>query len=59
VVRRPGASVTAEEIVTFVTERIARFNRPRWVHFLADLPKTSTGKVQRYKLRDTAREVPV
>ena len=49
---RPGASATAEEIVSFVTQRIAPFMRPRWVHFVSELPKTATGKIQRYKLRE-------
>jgi benzoate-CoA ligase len=49
---RPGESATADEIIAFVAQRIAPFMRPRWVHFASDLPKTATGKIQRYKLRE-------
>jgi benzoate-CoA ligase len=31
------------------------FKRPHWVDFLPELPKTATGKVQRYKLRDSSQ----
>ncbi len=32
-------------------DRLAPFKYPRWVEFLAELPKTATGKIQRFKLR--------
>ncbi|WP_345417844.1 acyl--CoA ligase family protein [Pseudonocardia xishanensis] len=48
-----GASVTEEEIVDFVRERIARFKVPRRIMF-GELPKTSTGKIQKFVLRDEA-----
>jgi benzoate-CoA ligase len=32
-------------------ERLPIFKRPHWIEFLPELPKTATGKVQRYKLR--------
>jgi benzoate-CoA ligase family protein len=32
-------------------DKLAPFKRPRWIEFIEDLPKTSTGKIQRYKLR--------
>jgi benzoate-CoA ligase family protein len=54
---RPGASATEDEIVAFVAARIASFMRPRWVHFTSELPKTATGKIQRYKLREALAEV--
>ncbi|OFW23180.1 MAG: 4-hydroxybenzoate--CoA ligase [Acidobacteria bacterium RIFCSPLOWO2_02_FULL_65_29] len=41
----------AAELQRFVRERLADYKRPRWVEFVADLPKTPTGKVQRFKLR--------
>ena len=41
----------AAEIQTFVKERIAPYKYPRWVEFREDLPKTATGKIQRFKLR--------
>jgi benzoate-CoA ligase family protein len=54
VVPRDGAAGTPElarELQEFVTSRLPVFKRPRWVEFLPELPKTATGKVQRFKLR--------
>src|SRR6266511_1291307 len=52
VVRLPGRSPAPSELVDFCRERMAAFKRPRQVVFVDDLPKTATGKIQRYKLRD-------
>jgi benzoate-CoA ligase family protein len=52
VVRLPGRGPRPEELVDFCRERLAAFKRPRQVVFVDDLPKTATGKIQRYKLRD-------
>ena len=52
VVLRSGASATPDEIGAFVAERVASFMRPRWVRIVGELPKTATGKIQRYKLRE-------
>jgi benzoate-CoA ligase len=41
----------AEELKGFVKDRIAPYKYPRWIEFVADLPKTATGKIQRFKLR--------
>ena len=51
---RPGARVTAEESIAFCRQRLAHFQCPRHVVF-AELPKTSTGKVRKYELRERAR----
>jgi fatty-acyl-CoA synthase len=48
-----GASVTEEEIVEHVKARLARFKAPKTVVF-GELPKTSTGKIQKFVLRDKA-----
>jgi benzoate-CoA ligase family protein len=40
------------EIVDYCKEKMAEYKRPRWIEFVAELPKTATGKVQRYKLRN-------
>ena len=48
---RDGASASAEEIVAFARDRLAHFKVPDAVEF-GPLPKTSTGKVQKYMLRD-------
>ncbi|HEV8307955.1 MAG TPA: benzoate-CoA ligase family protein, partial [Methylomirabilota bacterium] len=47
-----GASpALAEELQAFVKARIAPYKYPRWIEFVPDLPKTATGKIQRFKLR--------
>jgi len=50
VVLKQGTSVTKDELIEFVSERIARFKAPREILF-EELPKTSTGKIQKYILR--------
>lgn len=42
----------ANELKAFVKERLAPFKYPRWIEFVAELPKTATGKIQRFKLRN-------
>jgi benzoate-CoA ligase family protein len=42
----------ARELQDFVAERVGRYKRPRWIDFLQELPKTATGKLQRFKLRE-------
>jgi 2-aminobenzoate-CoA ligase len=46
-----GQPVTAEELQVFCKERIAPYKCPRVVEFREELPRTSTGKLQRYRLR--------
>ena len=41
----------AQELKDWVAQRIGGFKRPKWIEFVAELPKTSTGKLQRFKLR--------
>ncbi len=50
----PPSPDLARELQEFVVSRLPIFKRPRWVEFVDDLPKTATGKLQRYKLRETA-----
>jgi benzoate-CoA ligase family protein len=57
VVLRDGVVATPElpkDLQQFVRERLAEYKRPRWVEFLPELPKTATGKIQRFKLRELA-----
>ena len=51
---REGATVTAEELTEFCRERMARFKVPKRFIFEA-LPKTSTGKIQKFVLREKAK----
>ncbi len=52
---RPGASATAEELIAWCRERLAHFKAPRHIVF-QELPRTSTGKIQKYKLRAQIRD---
>jgi benzoate-CoA ligase len=47
-----GAGVAlADELKSFVKDKIAPYKYPRWIEFVGELPKTATGKIQRFKLR--------
>jgi fatty-acyl-CoA synthase len=53
---RPGARATAAEITDFCRENIARYKVPRHIVF-APVPKTSTGKIQKFRLREEAKRL--
>jgi acyl-coenzyme A synthetase/AMP-(fatty) acid ligase len=40
-----------KELQEHVKNQVAHYKYPRWVHFVTSLPRTVTGKIQRYKLR--------
>ena len=50
-----GQTLTADEVITWTRERLAHYKCPRHVVF-TEIPKTSTGKIQKFKLRDMARD---
>jgi benzoate-CoA ligase len=52
VVLKQGASATDAELKAFVKDKLAPYKYPRQIAFVADLPKTATGKIQRFKLRE-------
>lgn len=52
VVLRPGAEATADEIIAYCREKLARYKVPREVEFRKELPKTFIGKVLRRTLRE-------
>ena len=54
VVLRDGETATEDEIIAFARERLAHFKAPRGVTFVTELPKTATGKIQKFVLRDGA-----
>ncbi len=54
VILRPGASLTEDEVKAYCKGQIAHFKIPRYVKFVDAYPMTVTGKVQKYKMRDTA-----
>jgi len=53
---KPGEQASADDLIAFARDNLARFKCPRHVVF-ADLPKTSTGKIQKFKLRTMAEEI--
>lgn len=54
IVLKNGADASVkDELKDFVKERIGMWKYPRWIEVVDDLPKTATGKIQRFKLRES------
>jgi benzoate-CoA ligase len=51
----PPTEETASELKAFVKSRLAPYKYPRWIEFVPELPKTATGKIQRFKLRTACK----
>lgn len=58
VVAATGRDVDPAELDTFCRDRLAAFKRPRKVVVVSEIPKTATGKLKRYLLRDNAEQMP-
>jgi acyl-CoA synthetase (AMP-forming)/AMP-acid ligase II len=58
VVGKPGERATADEVIAFCQERLARFKCPREVRFLDGLPKSPVGKILRKELRAQLSATP-
>ncbi|HEY2925618.1 3-(methylthio)propionyl-CoA ligase [Piscinibacter sp.] len=56
VVKKPGAELTAEELLRFFDGRIAKWQIPDDVAFVSEIPHTATGKIQKLKLRDQFKD---
>jgi len=54
VVLRDGASATDDDLIVFARKHLAHFKAPRGVTFVGELPKTATGKIQKFVLRKGA-----
>jgi fatty-acyl-CoA synthase len=52
VVLKPGKHLEAGELIGFCRERMAHFKVPKSVEFIGTLPKTATGKIQKFALRE-------
>ncbi|MEY4211847.1 MAG: hypothetical protein RL458_72, partial [Pseudomonadota bacterium] len=52
VVLKPGQSASEADLKAFVKDRLAPYKYPRFIDFVSDLPKTATGKIQRFRLRE-------
>lgn len=55
VLKDKNAEVSVESLKDHVKEKIGKWKYPRWVHVVEDLPKTATGKIQRFKLRENIK----
>lgn len=58
VVRKAGAGVCAEDIMQFVSGRVAAYKKVRAVEFIAEIPKSPSGKILRRILKEKARSTP-
>ena len=54
VVLKSGQQASAEDLQAHVKSLLAPYKYPRWIAFVPELPKTATGKIQRFKLRAAA-----
>ena len=50
-----GSLELVKELKEYVKSKLAPFKYPRWIEFVGELPKTATGKIQRFKLRQKAK----
>jgi fatty-acyl-CoA synthase len=57
VVLKSGANATEAELIAFTRDRLAHFKAPHGVSFVTELPKTATGKIQKYVLRKGAAAI--
>ena len=51
VVLKKGQAASADDLKAHVKQQLAPYKYPRWIEFVDELPKTATGKIQRFKLR--------
>jgi fatty-acyl-CoA synthase len=51
---RPGSELTSEDVRAYCTGKIAHYKVPRYVRFTGEFPMTVTGKVQKFKMRETS-----
>ncbi|RYX98205.1 MAG: benzoate-CoA ligase family protein [Comamonadaceae bacterium] len=54
VVFKAGQTASMEDLKAHVKQQLAPYKYPRWIEFVGELPKTATGKIQRFKLRQPA-----
>ncbi len=54
---RDGATITRDDIAAYCSGRIAHFKIPRYIHVTDEFPMTVTGKIQKYRMRQTSIEL--
>ena len=55
---QPPGDALSRELQAFVRDKIAAYKYPRWIEFVPELPKTATGKIQRFRLRERLAAEP-
>ena len=56
VVLKAGQRTTEQELQLHTKQRLAPHKYPRWIWFVDELPKTATGKIQRFRLKEAAAQ---
>ena len=56
IIRAEGSEITATDVQEYCYQKMARYKAPKYVWFVDSYPMTASGKIQKYKLRDTAAE---
>ncbi len=54
-----GSDVLADELLQLCKKTLAPYKYPHWIHFVSELPKTATGKIQRFVLRKPRQPAPL
>jgi fatty-acyl-CoA synthase len=54
---KKGAALMPEDVSDYCRGKIARYKIPKYIHFIESFPMTASGKIQKYKLRELAREL--
>ncbi len=57
IIRKPGSTISEEDVRDFCRGQISRYKIPRYVSFVEAYPITASGKIQKYKLRDMSAEL--
>lgn len=57
VIAKEGSDITAEELRDYCKGKISRHKIPRYIEFIKEYPMTASGKIQKFRLREQAKEV--
>lgn len=57
VIAKEGSDLTAEELRDYCKGKISRHKIPRYIEFINEYPMTASGKIQKFRLREQAKEV--
>jgi fatty-acyl-CoA synthase len=56
IILKDGASLTEEEVTDFCIGKISRYKIPRHIFIVAEFPMTASGKIQKFKLRESVAQ---